>query len=546
MDHAIRGCSRLSRLHGSVLVALTMAPAITNSELCESECFFAPVESDLVDSLLAQYRSARSRIEAVSLIATSDEYAHVMHYFLEGNVPPERRYGVRSPESVFACSGAIAALNSAYWSKTLATTDVLNLMPQKRRDEWDKSITDHDTPEFAEKTVRDTLTNLLGMRPRFLAEKVDGVFRSLSGVHVTNSPTGFNRRMILNHAYSEYGNVNHSVAGVIGDLRAVIARFMGRDEPRWDSTTERLRALRALGTGQWQNFDGGALRIRVYLKGTAHLEVHPDMSWRLNQVLAFLHPLAIPSELRKKPTKRAKHFALIQRPLPFEVLNVIAAMRKKNATRIDFAYDADKQAVQFAEAVRVLKSIGGAVDKTGCSFDYSPDKTINELLSSGCMPDQVSHQFYPTPENLAQIAAEMADIQPTHTVLEPSAGNGDLASFLPTDRTTCVEISDLRCSILKSRGLNVVHGDFLAWKPNVTSFDRIVMNPPFSDGRAEAHLKHAFSLLKQGGRLVAVLPASMRGKAVLAGNLTWSSVHAGEFAGTSVSVVILTTVRGIE
>lgn len=36
-------------------------------------------------------------------------------------------------------------------------------------------------------------------------------------------------------------------------------------------------------------------------------------------------------------------------------------------------------------------------------------------------------------------------------------------------------------------------------------YDRILMNPPFSDGRDIAHVRHAFDLLKPGGRLVAIM-----------------------------------------
>ncbi|MNO02704.1 hypothetical protein D3C81_2231890 [compost metagenome] len=44
-----------------------------------------------------------------------------------------------------------------------------------------------------------------------------------------------------------------------------------------------------------------------------------------------------------------------------------------------------------------------------------------------------------------------------------------------------------------------------------------------------------------GGRLVAILPASAKGKPVLEGfDLRWSSVFANEFTGTTVDVVIMT------
>ena len=51
-------------------------------------------------------------------------------------------------------------------------------------------------------------------------------------------------------------------------------------------------------------------------------------------------------------------------------------------------------------------------------------------------------------------------------------------------------------------------------------------------------------MLYNDGRLVAILPASARGKDVLPGfNHEWSKVYSNEFAGTSVSVMILTATK---
>ena len=47
-------------------------------------------------------------------------------------------------------------------------------------------------------------------------------------------------------------------------------------------------------------------------KGTAHFEIHPDMAWKLNCVLASMHPMAIPAEFRQKP-KQTKDFVMMER-----------------------------------------------------------------------------------------------------------------------------------------------------------------------------------------------------------------------------------------
>lgn len=72
------------------------------------------------------------------------------------------------------------------------------------------------------------------------------------------------------------------------------------------------------------------------------------------------------------------------------------------------------------------------------------------------------------------------------------------------------------------------------------------MNPPFSEGRAQLHTKAAASLLVPAGKLVAILPASHKGKLQLPGfDLTWSGTFEREFAGTSACVVLLTATRGL-
>lgn len=524
--------------------------------------FFAPVSSDVVDGLIGQYRSMRAKVERVASVMTSPDLDGAFHYFAEAAGIKDRHLSYATVETMFNGSGAVAALNAAFWSKAMHLTDVLDCMPQARRDEWHKSIREHQTPEFTDETVRATLTGLLAQRERFFAERVDGLFRSLSGTHVTNAPEAFGRRMIMAGAINSYGSPDHSRCGVINDLRAVIAKFMGRDGPGYDSTTPVIRYARER-TGEWVSVDGGALRLRCYMVGTAHLEVHPDMAWRLNQILASLHPLAIPAKFRQRPAKRSKEFRLIGRPLPFVVIGALSGFEQARElapdrggwnrdtwVKVPGVYTfrgagGDSQAGK--EAGRVLESIGGApTGRHRWAFDYDPTDIVREIVASGCLPDKQSHQFYPTPARLARVAVEHAQIDEEHICLEPSAGMGGLAEFMPKDRTTCVEISKLHCDVLAAKGHAVEQGDFLDWAGTTYSrFDRVVMNPPFSDGRWQAHTLAASRLVKPAGRLVAILPASAKGKDLLppGWDCSWHGPYNNEFPGTSVSVVILSATR---
>ncbi len=543
--------------------------------------FFAPAATDMLDSLLGQYKLTRHRISEVAAYVKSETPAAVLHYFLDGNHTEDRgrRTLELSTAQLFQEEGAVASLNAAYWSKALAMTDVLDLMPQKRRDEWHAQIRNpqgvkgrqwkrewesadvikqweiEPLPAFEESTVRNTLVGLLNMRTQFLAERVDGIFRGLSGEHVTNAPEAFGKRMIIAYVLNSYGSTEHSRTGLINDLRCVIAKFMGRDEPRYRVSDRLINTLRGRW-GEWVSVDGGALRIRLYKKGTAHLEVHPDMAWRLNMVLAHLHPTAIPAEFRRKPVRKPKDVPLMKRPLPFRVLEILDGATQTrqrvsewperyadvpNTITLGYVDDADKHA--RAEAEAILAALGGTELPGGrWEFDYYPIGVIHEIVNTGCIPDQKAHQFYPTPTVLAERVIELAEIGEHDTCLEPSAGIGGLADFMPKDRTLCIEVSGLHCKVLEAKGFTVKQADFLKCGPNgAAPFDVVVMNPPFADGRALAHLEHAASMVAAGGRVVAILPASLRGNTLLPGfEHEWSARYDNEFPGTTVSVAILT------
>lgn len=525
----------------------------------EAAEFFAPVSSDVIDGLVSQYRAARAAIDEVAEFVNGPVSSSVIHYFLEGNRTEDRgRMSLeRSAAQLFNKDGAIGALNSAYWSKTLQLTDVLDLMPQKRRNEWHEQIRGQTCPEYTDENVRATMTTLLNMRAQFFSERVDGIFRGLSGLHVTNAPEAFGKRMIIANVLNHYGTSNHDKTGLINDLRCVVARFMGRDEPKYQATSQLIPSLKQRW-GEWLELDGGALKIRLYKKGTAHMEVHPDIAWRLNQVLAYLHPTAIPASFRQKPKRKAKDVVLLKRPLPFRVveeLSVIKSAREKIPGMWPERYRTVPNTVVFGyvgagstdqtrdEAIQVLQALGGTPYKgmkSWWTFDYDPMPVIEHIVNTGCMPDQKAHQFYPTPEPLAKRVVDLAEIGPEHKCCEPSAGMGGLADHMPKDRTTCIEVSELHAEILKAKGHNVHCVDFLKTSGK---FDRIVMNPPFDQGRWRAHLEHALDMLSQDGRLVSILPSGAKGLDLPGFDTQWIGPLSNQFPGTSVDVVILVADR---
>lgn len=552
--------------------------------------FYAPVQFDALTLLVSAYEATKARITEVHGLITQEHVSGVLGYFFNGNCTD--RYGhnaslrhLNSFSEIFQLEGALNELTANYWDKALRQTDLMEYMPQARRSQWHTTLNawrehtykrgenpDLDLPEFNLANLRATVESLLARRAEFLAERVDGIFRGLSRSHVTNVPEGFSKRMILSRVYSEWGTADSHSEGLIHDLRLVIAKFMGRDDPCRRSTAELLKIARH-ERGQWLEADAGAFRIRAYKVGTAHLEVHPEMAYRLNGVLAYLYPSAIPESHRKRPARPTsggfKSKSLFDRPLSNAVASALATMEpyyyleKSTSFRREF----DRITVRNSLCLRlsgpelskhllseihtVMESLGGVLTTcpkgrmTYWQFDFDPLDLVREVAVMGHLPDQRSHQFYPTPPEVAERLVEWLAIGPSDTCLEPSAGQGGIADLLPKDRTHCVEISPLHCDILRRKGHAVTEADFISWDMGVR-YDAIAMNPPFSEGRWQAHLKHAASLLAEGGRLCAVLPLSARQQAesLLPGwQVECSEEIRGAFSGTSISVLLLRATR---
>ena len=138
----------------------------------------------------------------------------------------------------------------------------------------------------------------------------------------------------------------------------------------------------------------------------------------------------------------------------------------------------------------------------------APDR-IKELERDMVGRQNDGLDFFPTASAVTENAVDAADIQEGMDVLEPSAGMGHIADHIREQtgvEPDVVELSGKRRELLEAKGYNLVGADFLELEGK--QYDRIVMNPPFSDGRDIQHVRHAYSLLKPGGRVVAIMSES--------------------------------------
>ena len=144
---------------------------------------------------------------------------------------------------------------------------------------------------------------------------------------------------------------------------------------------------------------------------------------------------------------------------------------------------------------------------TQVPLETSTEKRLRDLnthLIQNSIPD-----FFETPEPLADRLASLGDIQPGMTVLTPDSGRGRITEavkrLVPEVDPKVIEINSTLREVLTLKGFDLVGDDFLKHKEH---YDRILMNPPFSNGQDIIHVMHAYSLLNPGGRLVAIMSES--------------------------------------
>lgn len=137
------------------------------------------------------------------------------------------------------------------------------------------------------------------------------------------------------------------------------------------------------------------------------------------------------------------------------------------------------------------------------------------------LPSFDNSGFYPTPSKLAGKMLSCVDWNGVFSILELSAGKGDLAdavsafarnyknsrriSFNENDTyIDCIERDSDLAALLRGKGLHVVHDDFLTFR-SFKQYDLCIMNPPFDNG--DEHLLKALSLMERGGQIVCLLNA---------------------------------------
>ena len=118
--------------------------------------------------------------------------------------------------------------------------------------------------------------------------------------------------------------------------------------------------------------------------------------------------------------------------------------------------------------------------------------------------------YFSTPEPIGLKMVEFLRLKEGDQVLEPSAGHGAIARWIPENlgRTAIESSAELASRLALGFGGKIVNGSFEDHHIS-NKYDGIVMNPPFGSSAKTAfeHVQKALGHLREGGRAVALVPA---------------------------------------
>lgn len=186
--------------------------------------------------------------------------------------------------------------------------------------------------------------------------------------------------------------------------------------------------------------------------------------------------------------------------IPDDVMRVLAASRVED-NLLFLPQQLDRKL--YGQVNKILAAIGGKWRSAAKAhvFANSPEETIQQIILTGeFFNTKKEYQFFPTPDPLARELVRLADLQPGWSVIEPSAGQGNIARHIPGCR--CIELMPENRRILSESGFQVIHDDFMTFEGTPDAF---VANPPFCNQQDIDHITRMIRLARH--RVVAVASA---------------------------------------
>jgi phospholipid N-methyltransferase len=242
------------------------------------------------------------------------------------------------------------------------------------------------------------------------------------------------------------------------------------------------------------------------------------------------------------------------RVIPFDKLKGVMSVAAVAEAR------ADGRLLESADKTGFFLKAAPTPERDACA-DPEPPKVpapnadfeaMRESLKAGVQVVSAP-QLFPTPAALAARMVALADVQSGETVLEPSAGTGAIVRAVIDAVDTEIVGYEINRSLVSgltrtfpSWKLCARCEDFLTVTEGQGQFPVVLMNPPFVNAQDIAHIEHAVTFLKPGGRLVAICANGPRQQARLKPLVeryggTWEDLPADTFkeSGTGVNTALI-------
>lgn len=168
----------------------------------------------------------------------------------------------------------------------------------------------------------------------------------------------------------------------------------------------------------------------------------------------------------------------------------------------------------YEKVNKALMALGGKWNRSAKAHLFADDPV--ESIENAQMTGEVvnlkkAYDFFETPPAVVEKLLEYACIEGRETILEPSAGRGAIAGAIrtqyPKAELSVCELMPENREFLRTHQFRVINDDFMTLTGR--TFDRIIMNPPFSKQQDVDHVMHAYELLAPYGVLTAVMAAGI-------------------------------------
>ncbi len=205
----------------------------------------------------------------------------------------------------------------------------------------------------------------------------------------------------------------------------------------------------------------------------------------------------------------------------------------------------------YNDVRKALLNAGAIYKNNTFVFPNLAEPFINRLMGGEVVNIKKQYQFFATPKHLAKRIIGDIPFYTGARVAEFQAGQGGFLDVLPNLnlQLTICELMPENCEVLRSKGYEIIEGDFLKQDWPMQNF--IIGNPPFSKNQDIAHFMHMYKFLNIGGRMDVITSChwlyandkkSVEFRDFINENANYQEIDEGEFkeSGTNIKTVWIT------